>query len=50
MSSVIELLASKKKAAPVAETMVLPVLSKEHEGACGDACGCDGDESGCCGE
>ncbi len=51
MSSVIETLAQKKKAQPVAATVILPVLQKEHEGACGDGCGCGeaGDEGGCCG-
>ncbi len=51
MSSVIETLASKKKPQATPTTVVLPVLQKEHEGACGDGCGCGeaGDEGGCCG-
>lgn len=51
MSSVVETLAKQKKAQPVAGTVLLPVLEKEHEGACGDGCGCgaSGDEGGCCG-
>ena len=51
MSSVIEMLGQKKKAQPVATTVVLPVLQTEHEGACGDGCGCGeaSDEGGCCG-
>ncbi len=51
MSSVLETLANKKKAQPAATTVVLPVLQKEHDGACGDECGCGqaGDEGGCCG-
>lgn len=50
MASVIEMLAIKKKpAAPEAAT-ALPMLQKEHEGACGDNCGCgtEGDEGSCC--
>jgi hypothetical protein len=49
MSSVIETLASKKKPEAVATTVVLPVLQKEHEGACGEGCGCGESEGGCCG-
>ena len=51
MGSVIETLAAKKKGQPLSEQVVLPVLQKEHEGACGDGCGCGdaGDEGGCCG-
>ena len=51
MSSVIETLASKKKPAPAPMTMVLPVVQKEHEGACGDNCACGQGEAegGCCG-
>ncbi len=51
MSSVIETLANKKKAQPVGSTVILPVLTKEHEGVCGDSCGCGEatDEGGCCG-
>ena len=55
MGTLIELLANKKKpanhASPATETapVALPMLSKEHEGACGDGCGCgDGAEGGCC--
>lgn len=52
MGSLIEMLASKKKsAAPALEsTVILPVLRKEHEGSCGESCGCSGEEQGgCCG-
>ncbi|MEK6988427.1 MAG: hypothetical protein AABX97_10155 [Candidatus Thermoplasmatota archaeon] len=49
MSSVIEMLGSKKKPAPPQETVVLPMLRKEHGGECGDSCGCGGSEGGCCG-
>ncbi len=49
MGSVIEMLASKKKAPPPQETVILPMLRKEHEGACGDGCGCGENEGGCCG-
>ena len=51
MSSVIEMLANKKKPQVAPATMVLPVLQKEHEGECGDGCACGGagDEGGCCG-
>lgn len=50
MSSVIETLASKKKPQATPATLILPVLQKEHEGECGDNCGCaGGDEGGCCG-
>ena len=55
MGSLIEMLASKKKPlvqAPAVEpsTVILPVLRKEHEGSCGENCGCSGEgESGCCG-
>ncbi len=50
MNSVIETLASKKKPQTAPLTVVLPVVQKEHEGACGDGCGCGaGDEGGCCG-
>jgi len=51
MSSVIETLASKKKPAVTPLTMLLPVVQKEHEGGCGDQCGCGQDEAegGCCG-
>jgi hypothetical protein len=49
MGSIIETLASKKKAVVAPETVVLPVLQKEHEGACGDGCGCGASEGGCCG-
>ena len=50
MSSVIEMLATKKKSQAPPSTVVLPVLQKEHEGACGENCGCgtEGDD-GCCG-
>ncbi len=50
MSSVIETLASKKKPVVAPATVILPVVQKDHEGACGDGCGC-GDEAdgGCCG-
>jgi hypothetical protein len=52
MGSLIELLASKKKvAAPVPEnTVILPVMHKEHEGTCGPNCACASeDEGSCCG-
>jgi len=52
MGSLIEMLASKKKsAAPAPEsTVILPMLHKEHEGSCGENCGCSGEEQGgCCG-
>ncbi len=51
MSSVIETLASKKKplAVPAPATTILPVLQKEHEGECGEGCGCGESEGGCCG-
>lgn len=52
MGTLIEMLASKKKAVaapPMETTMVLPMLTKEHEGECGDNCGCGGEEGGCCG-
>lgn len=51
MSSVIEALATKKKGQTPQQLTVLPVLAKEHEGACGDGCGCAEGESegGCCG-
>ncbi len=51
MGSLIELLANKKKvAAPNESVVVLPVMHKEHQGACGPACDCGGnEESGCCG-
>lgn len=53
MGTLIELLATKKKAAPLPATapaMLLPVLEKEHEGECGDGCACGESEgSGCCG-
>lgn len=51
MSSVVETIASKKKAQPAPTTLVLPMLQKEHEGTCGDGCGCGeaGGEGGCCG-
>jgi len=52
MGSLIELLASKKKvAAPSESLVVLPVVQKEHEGACGPNCNCAAEEEGggCCG-
>lgn len=52
MGSLIEMLANKKKAAaPILESaVVLPIVRKDHEGACGDGCGCaGGEEGGCCG-
>ncbi|MGQ0797612.1 MAG: hypothetical protein ACT4OI_07110 [Methanobacteriota archaeon] len=56
MGTLIELLANRTKPAPpttpAAEPapVVLPMLSKAHEGGCGDGCGCaDGaDGGGCC--
>jgi len=55
MGTLIELLANKKEPADDASLaaepvpLALPMLSKEHEGACGDGCGCgDGAEGGCC--
>ena len=51
MSSVVEMLASKKKPLPAPATVVLPMVSKEHEGECGDACGCGAEGGdGCCGD
>ena len=53
MGTLIETLASKKK--PVAvqaptPAMILPILEKAHEGACGDGCACgESDGAGCCG-
>ena len=52
MGSLIEMLASKKKApAPPVESLVLlPVVHKEHEGACGPNCACASEgKDGCCG-
>ncbi len=50
MSSVIETLASKKKPQAPPATVVLPVRQKEHEGSCGDGCGCgEASDGGCCG-
>ena len=50
MSSVIETLASKKKAEAAPLTMILPVVQKEHEGECGANCSCgDAADGGCCG-
>ena len=52
MGSLIEMLASKKKApmAPAEALVVLPVVHKEHEGACGPDCDCGRrEEGGCCG-
>ena len=50
MSSVIEMLATKKRPQPAPATMILPVVQKEHEGECGENCGCGSDsEGGCCG-
>ena len=48
METLIERLA-RKAGPPVRELTVLPVVRKEHEGSCGDGCGCAGDEGGCCG-
>jgi len=52
MSSLIEMLASKKKApaAPAETLTLLPVMHKEHEGTCGPNCDCGREEEGgCCG-
>ena len=54
METMMERLARKKSAAPPQELTVLPILKKEHEheGSCGDGCGCGsegGEDSGCCG-
>jgi len=57
METMMERLARKKAAAqpvaaPPAELTILPLIKKEHEheGQCGDGCGCGGAESdGCCG-
>ncbi len=50
MSSVIETLASKKKAQVAPSVVLLPVVQKEHEGECGDGCACgESGEGGCCG-
>ena len=39
--------------APPAELTILPLIKKEHEheGTCGDGCGCGGaeEDGGCCG-
>ena len=49
METVMERLARKNnRGAPDRELTVLPVVQKEHDGACGEACGC-GDEGRCCG-
>ncbi|HEY7589132.1 MAG TPA: hypothetical protein VIB49_10370 [Thermoplasmata archaeon] len=49
MSSVIEMLANKKRpAAMPPEVTLLPVLAKEHEGGCGEGCGCGDEAGGCC--
>ena len=49
-----ERLARKKAAAtpPPAQLTILPLMKKEreHEGQCGDGCGCGAEEDGgCCG-
>jgi hypothetical protein len=51
METMMERLARKKAAPQPAEITVLPLLKKEHEheGACGDGCGCGQEEGGCCG-
>ena len=53
MGTLIELIANQKRkvAPPPTETAVaLPMLGKEHDGACGDGCGCaEGEGGGCCG-
>ncbi len=50
MSSVIETLASKKKPQAAPSPTILPVVPKEHEGECGEGCGCgESSEGGCCG-
>ncbi len=50
MSSVIETLASKKKPQAAPLSVVLPMVQMEHEGECGDGCGCGAEgEDGCCG-
>jgi hypothetical protein len=51
MDTMMERLAKKKAEAPPAELTLLPLLKKEHEheGSCGEGCGCGGEESGCCG-
>lgn len=51
METLIERLARKKEpSASIPELMILPVLKKEHDGACGGGCGCsDGDGDSCCG-
>ena len=51
MTSVIQMLASKKKPAAEPLLTVLPMVKKEHEGACGDGCACqtEGSDGGCCG-
>ncbi len=49
METVVERLARKNGAkTPDRELTVLPVVHKEHDGACGGSCGC-GDEGRCCG-
>ena len=52
MGSLIGILACKKKAvAPIPESaVILPIMQKEHQGSCGEGCGCAGEEEGgCCG-
>mgnify|MGYP006266689855 CR=1 FL=1 len=51
MTSVVEMLAAKKKPATAAPITVLPMLQREHDGSCGEGCGCgeSADEGGCCG-
>lgn len=50
--TLIEMLAAKKKGAvtPPETAVVLPMIPREHEGNCGESCGCGrSDEGGCCG-
>ena len=52
METMMERLARKKAASPPQELTILPILKKEHEGSCGDGCGCGsegGEDGGCCG-
>jgi hypothetical protein len=44
---------TKKKVEPeaplaLAEPTILPLVQKEHEGACGDNCDCADGADGCC--
>lgn len=51
--TLIEMLADRKRKAappPTESAVALPMLEKEHEGACGEGCGCGAEGAdGCCG-